>query len=147
MMQRLSVRGWEIDHDRVATWEAYQRSGPTGPEKCGCLYCRNFVAARAVAYPPALRELSVKLGLESPRESETWEYGPEPGQDRLYGGFFHIIGSLVKAAESTDGEPFLFSPRKNLLPAGFPRDPILQVEFHFRVPWVLQEAPTDIATT
>src|SRR6266487_885080 len=133
-MQRLSVRGWEIDHDPVATWDAYQRSGPTGPEKCGCLYCRNFIAARAVAYPAAIRELGVKLGLESPRETEIWEYGPEHGQDRLYGGFFHIVGFLVKAAEPTEDEPFFFSPRKDLLPAAFPAEPILQVEFRFRVP-------------
>lgn len=146
-MQRLNIRGWEIDHDPVATREAYLRSGPTGPEKCGCLYCQNFIAARGVAYPSAVRELFAKLGLESPRESEIWECGPEPGQDRLYGGFFHVVGSIVKTAEPTKNEPFFFSTRKDLLPAAFPRAPILQVEFYFRVPWVLKEPPTDVATT
>jgi hypothetical protein len=147
MMQRLFVGGWEIDHDPAATSKAYEQSGLTGPEKCGCLYCRNFIAARGTAYPSALRELFHRLGLESPRESEIWEFGFEPGQDRLYGGFFHIIGSIVKAAEPVEGEPFYFSARRDLLPSGFPQGPILQVEFQFRVPWVLEEAPTDVATT
>ena len=46
------------------------------PEQCGCVSCRNFVAARHFAYPQAILELYSRLGIMADREAETYEAGP-----------------------------------------------------------------------
>ncbi len=91
---RVRVKRWELEVDVEATAAAYARRESGDPEKCGCLYCRNFVAARDKAYPPEVRDVFAALGIRPIREAEVWEEAEMRPGVCLYGGFFHVIGRI-----------------------------------------------------
>jgi hypothetical protein len=142
-MRELIFRGWTLRYDAEATAAAYAAARPVGPEACGCLDCRNFIAARQTAYPEELKSLAETVGVSPLTESETWEFGataPDRPELRLYGGFFHFVGEIVHDA----GEPvedILFLNARSLLPRSFGDAPVVQAEFTMNVPWVLTELP------
>jgi hypothetical protein len=142
-MQVMVFHGWTLRYDAPATADAYAASRPVGPEACGCLYCRNFIAAREHAYPSELKWLAETVGVSPLTESEIWEHGAtasEQPEARMYGGFFHFVGEIVHdAGETIDGVLFLNS--RSLLPRGFGDSPVVQVEFTMNVPWVMREPP------
>ena len=142
-MERLSFRQWVLEYDAAATIAAYAAARPIGPEQCGCLYCRNFVAARDHAYPSELRDLANTVGVIPLTETETWDNGPLEMHDptrRLAGGFFHFVGRIVCDPGVADEDVYFLSER-SLLPASFGEQPVVQVEFSFAVPWLVEESP------
>ena len=142
-MRELVFRGWTLRYDAEATAAAYAAARPVGPEACGCLYCRNFIAARELAYPAELKSLAETVGVSPLTESETWEHGatvPERPELRLYGGFFHFVGEIVHDAGEAV-EDILFLNSRSLLPPSFGDAPVVQAEFTLNVPWVIGEPP------
>jgi hypothetical protein len=142
-IEKIHFRGWILEVDAAATSAAYAAARPVGPEACGCRECRNFIAARHAAYPAELKELAARLGVVPLTETETYENGPlESAQPliRLYGGFFHFVGRIVRDPGTGDSDIY-FLPERSLLPDAFGAKPVVQVEFSFPVPWVLEEPP------
>ena len=142
-MHELVFHGWTLRYDAQATADAYAAARPVGPEACGCLYCRNFIAAREQAYPPELKWLAETVGVSPLTESEIWEHGAtvsERPELRMYGGFFHFVGEIVH-----DGgemvEDILFLNSRSLLPRAFGDSSVVHVEFTMNVPWVIGEPP------
>ena len=142
-IEQIHFRGWILEVDAAATSAAYEAARPVGPEACGCRDCRNFIAARDVAYPPDLKELATRVGVVPLTETETWEHGPvDPAHPlvRLYGGFFHFVGRIIHDPGTSDSDVY-FMEQRSLLPDTFGPQAVVQVEFSFSAPWLLEEPP------
>jgi hypothetical protein len=142
-LEQIDFRGWILEVDAAATSAAYAAAGPVGPEACRCRDCRNFIAARDAAYPAELKELATRLGVVPLTETEIWEYGPFDSEQplvRLYGGFFHFVGRILRDPGTGDFDVH-FRPDRSLLPDAFGAQPVVQVGFSFPVPWMLEEPP------
>jgi hypothetical protein len=142
-MKEVVFRGWQLAYDAEATSRAYALARPVGPERCGCRECRNFVAARSRAYPADLQQLATTVGVSPLTETEVYEFGAVEAAGpnlRLYGGFFHFAGSIIKDPGSL-AEQVYFLSQRHLLPESFGSAPVVQVEFQFHVPWLLAEPP------
>jgi hypothetical protein len=142
-VQALHFRRWVLEYDATATSAAYAAARPIGPEQCGCLYCRNFIAARDRSYPSELRQLASTVGVIPLTETETFDNGPLELSNpnvRLGGGFFHFVGRIVHDPAVAD-EDIYFLTERSLLPEAFGDQPVVQVEFSFPVPWVVEEPP------
>lgn len=130
-----------IRYDRERTRQCYALMKEGDAERCGCLYCQNFAAQRATAYPESFRKVLEQLGIDAEKEGEVYECGPE-GSLRAYGGWFYFVGELIQPGERrTDLGPnfqFFFADAKHL-----PRpivdfgNNVLAIEFVTRLPWLL----------
>ncbi len=134
--------------DLEATRGAYATIAAGDPETCGCLHCRNFIAARHLVYPPAILEFYNRLGIRADREAEIYEAGPaESDGHRYYGGWHHLIGRLVTTSDRdltvAPGFNVVFSHARSCAePVFMSAESVVQVEFFTRVPWLLEEPPT-----
>ena len=153
-MELIRVRRWEVEVDAAETARVQAARDSGSPESCGCLHCRNFVAARHLAYPPEAIRLLKSLGVPENRESELYHCGEvEPGV-HFYGGWFPFVGRIASGPEVLSGGPsggaieleeisnrfsIGFSRRTALVPGPFPADGVGQLEFSAHVPWVLSE--------
>jgi hypothetical protein len=154
----IHVLKWQVEVDLPATKAAQQSRQAGGPESCGCLACRNFIAARNVVYPAAFVQLLEILGIPENRESEIYHCGEvQPGL-HFYGGWFHLIGRNASGPDVRTGGPLGgsldletvspdfsigFTEKIALLPPTFPKTGIVQLDFSARVPWVLDELHPD----
>src|SRR5690348_4979606 len=89
-----SLGQWPYTCDRVATAEVYSRASLGYSSQRNCNGCRNFVAARAEAFPRAFLFLLTALGIEPAKDGEVYHNGRlSPGKHH-YGGWFHFGGTL-----------------------------------------------------
>jgi hypothetical protein len=155
-MESILVMNWQLEVDSEATARAHAVREAGGPELCGCLHCRNFAAARKLAYPAQFANLLDRLGVAQNRESEIWHGAEvEPGL-HFYFGWFHFVGRIVTGSESHIGGPlggqiklealsehfsmgFTRYVDVGVVPESFPSDGVAQLEFSAKVPWVLSE--------
>ena len=138
-MNEVVFRGWRLAYDADATARAYAQARPVGPERCACPDCLNFIAARAAVYPPDLKLLAATVGVSPLTETEIYVMGPtQPfnATTRLYGGFFHFVGSIL-AYPGGPADQVYFLAQRHLLPESFGSAPVVQAEFNLQVPWVL----------
>lgn len=143
-MTQVECGGWILEVDIERTHQAYEAIKLGDPETCGCLYCRNFTAARHLVYPPDALAIYEKLGIRADREAETYEAGSAGDSLRLYGGWHHFIGRIQRmATEIRIGKDFsmLFVTARSCAEPPFQKElHVVQVEFCTRVPWVLNKA-------
>ena len=94
MRTHLQIGNYELEYDRDGTVACYSRIRVPGPEACGCVQCRNWVAAREQVLPPEFRNLLLRLGIPTDGEIEVWE---TPGQSlpHFYGGWYFIVGRIL----------------------------------------------------
>ncbi|MDQ3929314.1 MAG: hypothetical protein M3328_09220 [Chloroflexota bacterium] len=149
MMKRLEVLDWVIEVDVDATRAAYNALPAIS---CTCLYCRNYVAASSHLAPEFLH-LCDTLGLDPVKAAEVYELCRNRDGTHLYGGFYHLVARILQGADSSlapAGRAYArlaehyaagFTEDVVLVPAGFP-EPVLQLEFDARIPWVLEEKAT-----
>lgn len=78
-------RQWLFSVDKAATAATYAASLASVPVGCACADCRNFEAARDLAFPPEALALFAALGVDYRREGEVYAVPLAPGQ-HLYGG-------------------------------------------------------------
>src|SRR5688572_9596187 len=109
-MERIEIAGWILECDPEMTRRLLTSFPEGAPEACGCLHCRNFVAAREQVYGAEGRALLEKLGVPLDWEAEVYEMGPaERWGHRRYAGWFHAIGRVVRdplVDEAPLGAPF-----------------------------------------
>jgi hypothetical protein len=146
-MTKVECGGWCLEVDVEATRRAYTTILAGDPETCGCVLCRNFAAARHLAYSVAVLDFYERLGISADREAETYEAGPAgPDGLRYYGGWHHFIGRvLVKGDgdfEAAPGYSMVFSDSRSCAEPVFQTESaVVLAEFFTRVPWVLDEPP------
>jgi len=153
-MESINIFGWELEIDPTATAQDYAAGESGFPEKCGCLYCRNFIAARHLAYPEPFIRLLSRLGVPQNREFDVtaWREA-EPGVI-LYDGIFYFVGRIVSGPEKLfmnhDGSPYQGEPQTADFSMWFGRPSELEpdssessgweeLSFTTRVPVVLTE--------
>jgi hypothetical protein len=144
---------WHVCWDPAATRQAYEAVFTGSPEECGCCYCRNFAAARGLAYPPEALSLFDRLGIDPRKEAEIWECCRLDSGLRCYGGFFHFVGSIEVGADAMrpggalELEPLTkhfswgLTSNVSLVRPPFAGLPLVQLEFSAQVPWVLEDHP------
>jgi hypothetical protein len=144
---------WELNFDPELTRQAYAAISIGSPEECGCDPCLNFAAARPQIYGIEVLELFKTLGISPDREVEIYHMCRMQSGRHLYGGWFHLVGSIVSGADAAKRvaeniwQPDLekideyfqlgFSSRVALIQASFKNLPIVQLEFIAELPWVL----------
>jgi hypothetical protein len=149
-MEHVAFRKWEIAVDLNSTRRAYQAIARGATEECSCCYCRNFAAARNEVYPVLALDLFARLGIDPGKENETSYYGPDSDL-LLYGGAFDIVGSLEAGDDAikpngsvveeslTDHFSIGFTRKTQLVRPPFAGQPLIQLLFFLKVPWVLKE--------
>jgi hypothetical protein len=166
-MVKAEVGAWRVQADAEATRRAHDRMPSGSPEQCGCRDCRNFAAARELAYPPEARELFARLGIRTNRESQIGGPIAVSEGSYLYSGWFHFAGTILEGPGPFGAEagvpahetgradrvhPLRYRPlaprfaillrsERHLLPAEFGDQPVVQLEFATEVPWRLSEPP------
>ncbi len=144
-MSEVRIQGWLLECDLEATRRAYALISIGDPETCGCLYCQNFVAARSLAYPEAALWLYELLGINHSREAETYEVGTDEDGLHLYGGWHHFVGRIDEysgvALYLTEQFSISFHESRSCAEPVFDNQPLVQVEFFTRIPWVLADRP------
>jgi hypothetical protein len=91
-MEALSLGDQTFNFDKSATKAAYALLEGGYADKCGRDPCRNLAAQRATAFPQDFLTLLDHIGIDPLKEGETFEYGPEPSGEHLYGGWFYFVG-------------------------------------------------------
>jgi len=146
-MERVAFYGYEVSVDVAATRAAYAALPVGDPERCGCLDCRNFVAARASAYPPEAVALLERLGIVAAKEAEVYLAAPEGDGRYRYEGWFHFVGAIERHPGGRRDAPltevgefsFYLHEAAALVPPTFPGAPLVQLQFQTLAPWVLPE--------
>src|SRR5438128_2301049 len=151
-METIAIRRWKLQSDPEATRVAFSNVSTGWPESCGSGDCFNFAAARDRAYPSEALAFFGQLGIDSGKESEIWHTHRDASGLHHYGGFFHFVGAIeggkdamvmVNGHGTYDleriGEDFdlVFTSNIALVPTAFGDNPIVQLEFQTRIPWVL----------
>ena len=92
----LTVGEWRLDVYPSATRRVYQRVRPGTPDKCRCIYCRNFVALDESAFPDSFKTLVAHLGVDFRKAAEIYELFNFSYGNLDYGGWFHFFESILE---------------------------------------------------
>ena len=148
-----TIQRWQLEHDPEATRQAFVQL-PVGCG-CDCQECRNFFAAIDRAFPAEFRRIAQQLGIEVTKPAELAHNGREDAGVLIVGGWFHFVGRIIAGADAMredsegTGHFYLehltpdfslgFSSHLALVAEPFRSQPVVQLEFETRVPWVLPE--------
>lgn len=147
----VQIGRWLVRADPAATRAAYDAFTRGDPEACGCAMCRQFAAALDEIYPPAVRSLFERLGINLRRAAELYWIDLTPDEDQLlYAGWYHVVGTIEhelpgatqapEGADRADLEPIAphlavrCSTEVGLVPEPFQHLDLLQIEFEARLP-------------
>ena len=142
---QIGDRSIEVDLER--TRAAYARVERGRAERCGCLYCRNFVEARDNIYPAAFLAILESLGIAFDKEAEVYEYGPIEAGFAGYGGRFNFFGTAARDPEPSIARDEPTDDFRSGFSAEYPAfhteltGAKWSIQFHCRVPWLLDEQP------
>ena len=152
-MKRVRIGHWEIEHDKIATQNAYALL-PTIVQNCNCISCRNYYNA-CMQFPNEVLDFFSSLGTDPAKAAEIYDCGVFENGKLQYGGFYHIMGNVLSGEDVwqpvgtnhnvqaemlrlADDYEIGFSYATDLVDENFPR-PVCQIEIAFRVPWVIAE--------
>lgn len=149
---------YRLDIDVVKTRQFYDHADPVS-KSCSCDGCLNFEKTVA-ALPSVVSAFFGNLGIDMKKVCECCVYFTDDDGTLLYGGFYHVCGTLSdgesawkKIDEYTsrwdNDAAFHVSPDfhvsfqkdVSLLEKDFP-SPVIQLEFCARLPWVLEKSNT-----
>jgi len=141
-MEQLQIGDQVVRYDPERTKAAYSTMTRGGAEVCGCATCLNFAAQRSKAFPDNFRRLLIQLGIDSEKEGEAYECGPE-GTLKVYGGWFYFAGEIVQLGEQltrdASGFQYWFADGRNLpKPQADFGKKVLALEFVTKLPWVIE---------
>ena len=135
----IEVGKYVLDCDVAATVVAF---AAYTPYECGCDGCRNFRVAGPVAFFPILG-LFQKFGIDRAKPAEVFHVGPPDDELILqYEGWFHFIGRMISDGDIVNvssNSKMYFVSRPALIPPSFEGQPLVQMEFELRAPWLLPE--------
>ena len=153
-LRSVEYRRWAIGSNGDATRTAHAELIVGSPEQCGCKRCLNFAAQRDKIYSTATLALFESLGIQSNREAEIYHMARLESGKPLYGGWFHLVGSIFFGADAAkqvsentcrpdlEGESENFSlgftSRAHLVRESFKGLQLVQLEFTAQIPWILE---------
>ena len=131
--------------DASETRAIYRSIDKGGAEKCGCAYCRNFLAQIPDCFPREVNEFFESCGIDPFKDAEVYEMGAAEDGKNLYGGEYYFICDdppAVYADELTNGFEFTIA-----LPSPLTQEEFRNIKgvrclsFVFPLAWVLKESP------
>jgi hypothetical protein len=149
MLQQIRIGKWLIEADIDKTREFYNKDISV----CNCLYCKNYVEACKNLMTSG-SDVFTKLGINPAKPAHLSEFPSEEARTRLYLGHYHLVGRVLEGELCTDTtfnekntieiDNFTvgFSEDLEFVPVGF-SNPVLQLSFDAKIPWVLKENPDD----
>jgi hypothetical protein len=150
-MERVRFRGWEVSADIVATRRSYLQIEQGVADTCRCAACRNFVLVREQFYPPEVRGLLERLGIDYRREIGLLYWQPDADEVVHYQGKHHFVGEIEVQTLTYRRviEPFSVGFDndyiEDTIQEAFGSQPVVQLEWYGPSPWVLSEPPPDRA--
>jgi len=140
----MKIGPWELEVDVESTQRAHAETYSSA-ERCGCAYCRNFVAVRDKTLPRKFIDILEQLGVNYRKDSEIYETHKRADGTHGYGGWYHAVGTVLSGPNEHSeslGKRFWYwvSNRAHLVRKGFPL-PAFQIEFGTTLPWVIDEQP------
>lgn len=146
---------YKIDIDIEKTKNFYNRAEKI-TASCDCQGCRNYEKwAELPDSEPS--QILKRMGIMMEKASEVYINCPNEDDSVLYGGFYHICGSILqgcqvwdKSSENhgtlsqmsfvdlCDGFQVAFTGDATLLEKDFPK-PVIQMEILANTPWLLSE--------
>jgi len=141
----ISIGNTKIDVDVEATRLAYAKMNTSGPEECGCSFCRNWAAQREAAYPASVRELLEAMGIRFGFETEVWDCQWD-NHRRYCSGWYPFVGRIIhESEEPTDMDGMEIFAAKGLSYSApwFPAEDVHEIHFSTVVDWILNE-PAEI---
>lgn len=148
-MEKIRLMNWLVEVDVNKTNAFYQKDIGI----CDCLDCENYRQAWKQEDASVI-EIFATLGIDPAKPSHLSGFGEEQDGLRLYHGSYHVIGKLIEGKHCTDSDwddpytikiknfTFGFHKEVTFIPDDFPQ-PVLQLEFENRIPWVLEVEPED----
>lgn len=148
-MEILEIQPWHIQYDYESTVNAYKQVERGDPECCGCIYCRNFIKARNRLYPKQFRGFLTSVGIDYMKEAEVYQISRiSPGR-YLYGGCFYFVGILQlrgnqggdmkQCRSSREVFEWTLVGTRGLAHEAFRDQPLVEVNFKAKVPWILEQ--------
>ena len=143
-METVEFNGWVLEVDRTATEAAYAAVATASTAECGCADCLRFEANRLDLLHPAALALFDQLGIDTAKEVEVMNFGPDHDGRDIWDWLYHFVGRLVAVpdgAESngvtaftplSDDFSFGFTSQVSLVGEPFrERGPLVQAECFF----------------
>lgn len=149
---------YKVDVDVEKTRQFYQKAEVVS-KACSCDGCFNFEKAVS-GLPQAVIRFFADLGIDLRKVCECYVNCVNEDGTLLYGGFSHVCGTIIHGRSAwkkinegslcwEENETFSVSPDFHIsfqeeidLPeADFPQ-PVIQLEFSARLPWVLDKDNT-----
>lgn len=150
-MTRLEIGSIRCAVDAEATRRVHALLASGGAERCGCLYCRNFAAARELMFPLPLQHALQSAGIDWRKESEAVHYGRLDDSGHHYQVWINFVGSVENGTgfdltpESGAGptvriKAFNDADHYTPKPPAFDHHTVGRIEIEAALPWVLSEA-------
>ena len=146
-MEKIRMMNWLVEIDVNQTRAFYRKD----IEICNCLDCENYRQAWKQEDTSVI-EIFKTLGIDPTKPRHLSCFGEEQDGLHFYSGNYHIIGKLIEGKYCTDSDwndpytikvknfTFGFHKKVMCIPEDFP-EPVLQLEFENRIPWLLKEEP------
>jgi hypothetical protein len=151
-MKSRQIGRWNVEVDESRTKDFYSNYHEISRD-CSCQGCRNYVSS-CTQYSEEVKQFFQWFGIDATKEAEVYVCAKNDDGTILYGGFYHVVGTLISGEdywhqdgkENSYAEPYKlndnfsygFTKGNALVPEGFP-EPILQLEFMASLPWILEE--------
>lgn len=145
------VGKYKLDINIARTRKFYENEAY---ESCDCDGCRNFAQAYSMI-PDTVQAFFQQFGIDLGKPAEMTAYVSHDGNMTLYGGFYHICGTILDGPEpfiqvakrhfQLDEEATIrfssdyfvyFTNECSLVEKDFP-SPVIQLEMQGSLPWVL----------
>ena len=153
-MMQLQIGGWSIKYDAALTKKAFDEIKRGDPERCGCTHCLNFIRIRKLVYPTEFLKLLKELAIDYTKETEVNHLCQIKEGWHLYSGWFHFVGELISKPLDENGKiisykyqgedfSWFMSTQKLFAPKAFENQPLVQIDFETKAPWVLDTEEPD----
>lgn len=144
---------YHIDVNVQETQAFYRKAYDIG---CDCAGCKNFIQA-VLFLPEDVKAFFAQFGIDPAKPAEISVYHSVDGIETLYGGFYHICGTILSgnnpwvqvgkkqyqlkeeyAIKLSNDFSVFFTEDCSLVDDDFP-SPVIQMEFTGNLPWVIHE--------
>ena len=145
----VKYRKWILQPNRLETERLYNLVSFGGTQTCKCGQCREFLTIKDHLYPPEIKDIFMKLGIDINKEVELCDFGDEK-IGHIYSWWFHFVGKIIEGddcsvALQAGGYTMDLLPINEFFKIGFTeiislsffenRDDLIQVELWADIPW------------
>jgi hypothetical protein len=138
---RIEIGKFVLEVDSERTKRTYLEIQKGNAERCGCVYCRNYLAAFEQCFPDEVLKFFSNAGIDPKKDAEVYELGEIATGIRLYGGEYYLWGVIITKPNGkqvlSKRFKFEFSQPSILAQDQFQSEGSLRFEFNAELPWIL----------